>query len=73
MLSVASVAEDKVRPLTDRREPMTQCFSCGEMGHTTPLCPDMDESFPFLPAGWLADREDDEFVLRRPPMGATCP
>ena len=54
LLPVASVAEDKVRPLTDRREPRTRCFSCGE-------------SFPFLPAGWRADRGDDEFVLRPPP------
>ena len=73
MLPVASVAEDEVRPLTDRREPMTRCFSCGEMDHTTPRCPDLDESFPFLPVGWRADWEDDEFVLRPPLKGATCP
>ena len=42
---------------SDRREPGPRCFSCGEMDHTTPRCPDLDESFPFLPAGWRADRE----------------
>ena len=30
------------------------------MNHATPRCPDLDESFPFLPTGWRADREDDE-------------
>ena len=64
MLPVASVA--------DRREPNTRCFSCGEMDHTTPRWPDLDESFPFLPAGWWAIQEDDEFVLRPPQKGATC-
>ena len=73
MLPVAPVAEDKVRPLTDRREPMTLCFSCGETDHTTPLFADLDESFPFLLAGWWAAREDDEFVFPPPPKGATCP
>ena len=72
MLPVASVAEDKVRPPGDRREPTTGCFSCGEADHTTSLCPDLDESFPFLPPGWQVDRVDDEFVLRPPPKGATC-
>ena len=64
MLPVASVAEDTAHPRTYRREPMTRCFSCGRIDHTTPRCPDLDESFPFLPAGWRADREDDEFVLQ---------
>ena len=31
--------------------------------------PDLDESFPFLPAGWRADREDDEFVAAAPEGG----
>ena len=69
MLPVASVAEET----TDCREPKTRCFSCGMMDHTTPRCPDLDESFPFLPTGWRADREDHEFVLRPPQKGATCP
>ena len=73
MPPVASVAEETMRPPTDRREPSPRCFSCGEMDHTTPRCPDLDETFSFLPAGWRANREDDEFVLRPPQKGATCP
>ena len=56
-----------------RLEPTTRCFSCGEADHLTPLCPVLDESFPFLPPSWRADREDDKFVLRPTPRGANCP
>ena len=47
----------------------TRCFSCVEADHVTPLCPVLNESFPFLPPGWRPDRVDDEFVLRPPPRG----
>ena len=60
-------------PPTDRREQGPRCFSCGEMDHTTPRCPDLDESFPFLPAGWRVNQEEDEIVLRQPQKGATGP
>ena len=73
LLLVASVGEETVCPPADHREPDPRCFSCGEMDHTTPRCPDLDESFPFLPVGWRADREDDEFVLQPPQKGATGP
>ena len=73
LLPVTSVAEDSVRPPTDRLEPSTRCFSCGGVDHVTPRCPVLNESFPFLPPGWRADRVDDEFVLRPPPRGANCP
>ena len=56
MLPVTSVAEDNVRPPTDRLEPSTRCFSCGEADHVIPLCPVLNESFPFLPLDWRADR-----------------
>ena len=72
LLPVALVVEDKVRPPGDRREPTTGCFSCREADHTTSLCPDLDESFPFLPPGWRVDRVNDEFVLRPSLKGATC-
>ena len=68
LLPVESVAEETVLPPTDRREPGPRCFSCGKMDHTTPRCRDLDESFPFLPAGW---RADDEFVLWPPQKGAS--
>ena len=32
---------------------------------------ELDESFPFLPVGWQADRIGDEFLLRPGPTGAT--
>ena len=69
MLPVASVVEDNVRPPTDHQEPTAGCFSCRESGHATSRCPVLDESFPFLPLGWRADRMDNEFVLRPPPRG----
>ena len=34
------------------------CFSCGVLTHTT-----LDESFPFLPMGWQAERVGDQFIL----------
>ena len=61
-----------VSPMADRQEPSAVFFLCGQADHATLLCNDLDESFPFLPPGWQADRVDDEFVLRPPPKGATC-
>ena len=49
MLPVTSVAEDSVRPPTDCLEPSTRCLSCGEADHIIPLCPVLNELFPFLP------------------------
>ena len=72
MLPVGSVAEENVQPPADHQEPTAGCFSCGESGHATLLCPVLDESFPFLPPGWQADRLDDEIVLRPPTRGADC-
>ena len=40
------------------------CFSCGVWTHTTDQCQTLDESFPFLPTGWQADRIGVEFFLR---------
>ena len=39
------------------------CFSCGVLTHTTDQCQSLDESFPFLPPGWQADRIGGQFVL----------
>ena len=39
------------------------CFSCGFLTHTTDQCQSLDESFPFLPPGWQADRIGDQFIL----------
>ena len=59
MLPVGSVTEEDVQPPAHRQEPTAGCFSCGELDHATERCPVLDESFPFLPPGWRADRMDD--------------
>ena len=41
------------------------CFSCGVLTHTTDQCQTLDESFPFLPTGWQAERIGDQFILGR--------
>ena len=60
MLPVGSVADENVQPPADRQEPTAGCFSCGESGHETSLCPVLNESFPFLPVGTdvMAGRSD---------------
>ena len=39
------------------------CFSCGEGTHNTEKCQDLDESFPFLPIGLVAERNENTFTL----------
>ena len=39
------------------------CFSCGEGTHNTEQCQAVDESFPFLPIGWVAERNENTFIL----------
>ena len=63
MLQVGSVKEVDVPPPAPRPESPAGCFSCGDLTHETEQCPVLDESFPFLPVGWRADRIDDEFIL----------
>ena len=38
-------------------------FSCGVLTHTTDKCRTLDESFPFLPTGWQAERIGEQFIL----------
>ena len=38
-------------------------FSCGVLTHMMDQCQTLDESFPFLPTGWQADRIGDQFIL----------
>ena len=35
----------------------------GSCGVLTDQCQTLDESFPFLPTGWQADRIGDQFIL----------
>ena len=40
-----------------------RCFSCGEWTHNTENCQALDESFPFLPIGWVAERNENMLIL----------
>ena len=60
---VGTVTEEDIvqpEPLSDSTE---GCFSCGEWTHTTEQCQTLDESFPFLPMGWVAEHNGDRFIL----------
>ena len=59
-------------PPAPRQESTAGCFSCGVLAHEMEQCSVLDESFPFLPPGWRADRIDDEFILRPGPRGPPC-
>ena len=72
MLLVGSVKEVDVPPPAPRPESLEGCFSCVELTHETEQCLVLDESFPFMPLGWRADRIDDEFILRPGPTGPPC-
>ena len=54
--------EDIAQPelVTDSTE---GCFSCGEWTHTTEQCQALDELFPFLLIGWVAERNENAFIL----------
>ena len=69
LLPVGSVKEADVPPPAPYPESPAGCFSCGDLTHETEQCPVMDESFPFLPLGWRADRIDNEFMLLPGPRG----
>ena len=62
LLPVGSLEEENVRLAADHHE-STVCVSCGELGHAALRRPVLDDSFPFLPLGWQADRTDDGFIL----------
>ena len=59
-------ATEQPRPTVRHNRSTVVCFSCGESGHAASRCPTLDEAFPFLPAGWRADRAGDGFVMRSP-------
>ena len=62
-LPVGTVMEENAvlpNPSADSAE---GCFSCGVLTHTTDQCRTLDESFPFLPTGWQAERIGEQFIL----------
>ena len=62
-LPVGTVKEDTVVSPRASTVSADGCFSCGISIHTTENFQTLDESFPFLPIGWRADRVGDEFIL----------
>ena len=73
LLPVSSVVEEEGPSSEPIAESLAECFSCGAWDHETDRCQELDESFPFLPVEWQADRIGDDFLLRPGPTGATDP
>ena len=48
--------------VTDR-DSAEGCFSCAEGTHKTEKCQALEESFPFLLIGWVAERNENMFTL----------
>ena len=66
LLPVGSPATEQPQPTVRHHRSTVVCFSCGESGHAASRCPTLDETCPFLPTGWQADRAGDGFVMRSP-------
>ena len=64
-LPVGTVTEEKAASPSPSTVSAEGCFSCGVLTHTTADCRTLDESFPFLPTGWQAERVGDQFILDR--------
>ena len=62
-LPVGTVTEEDAASPESLSDSAEGCFSCGVLTHTTDQCQSLDESFPFLPPGWQADRIGDQFIL----------
>ena len=62
-LPVGTVTEEKAASPNPSTVSAEGCFSCGVLTHTTDNCRTLDESFPFLPTGWQAERIGDQFIL----------
>ena len=62
-LPVGTVTEENAASPNSLADSAEGCFSCGVLTHTMNQCQTLDESFPFLPTGWQADRIGDQFIL----------
>ena len=43
-------------PRTRRDWSTILCFSCGQPSHVVSRCPKLDETFPYMLPGWLAEK-----------------
>ena len=39
------------------------CFLCGKAGHGATRCPDLNEAFPFMLPGWMADKVGGGYIM----------
>ena len=62
-LPVGTVTEEDAASPNPSADSAEGCFSRGILTHTTDQCQTLDESFPFLPTGWQAERIGDQFIL----------
>ena len=78
MISPPTLAAQERRPTNDVKTPLFNrspngtvtegdsaegCFSYEKETHNTEKCQTLDESFPFLPIGWVAERNENTFTL----------
>ena len=73
LLPVSSVVEEEGPSSEPIAESLAGCFSCGDWDHETDRCQDLNESFPFLPVGWQADRIGDDFLFETESDGGHRP
>ena len=70
LLPVGAPVTEETQSTVHQNRSSGVCFSCGESSHTASRCPTPNETFPFLPTGWRADRVGDGYVMRSPRMRA---
>ena len=63
LLPVGSPVMEEPRLPKRQKRPLGVCFSCGESSHAASRCPTLNETFPFLPTGWQADRVVDKYAI----------